>query len=112
MLLMKKKITALVFLSLISIMVVYNLNDGFQGTTDYKIEVFKISGKFGYSIYYRGTLFIKQDHIPSVASKIQFCSEAEAKRVAELMVKRLVEKKKPSISAEDLKALQIHLNCE
>lgn len=76
----------------------------------YTIETFKTdAGGWGYNIMLDGKVFIKQDVIPAVQLAIPFRSENEARRTAEVVVKKLNSKKIPSISIEELDSLLIRI---
>lgn len=109
---MKKKITALVFLCIVTLLVVYYLNEHIDTRSRYTIEITNESEVYSYHIYQGKKLFIKQDHIPAIDSKKRFCSTEEAKRVAELVVERLTNHENPSITLEDIERLKINLHCE
>lgn len=76
----------------------------------YTIETFKTdTGGWGYNIMLDGKVFIKQEMIPAVQLAIPFRSEDEARRTAEVVVKKLYSKKIPSISIEELDSLSIRI---
>lgn len=63
---------------------------------------------FGYYIFADGRLLIDQQHIPAVSGRQYFVSEAEARRTAELAIKKMRQgEMPPTISVEELKALKI-----
>jgi hypothetical protein len=79
----------------------------------FTIETFKTeTGGWGYNIVSGNKVFIKQDVIPAVQLAIPFRSEKEARRIAELVVKKLNSKKIPSITVEELDSLSITITPE
>lgn len=76
----------------------------------YTIETFKTdAGGWGYNIMSGKKIFIKQDVIPAVQQAIPFRSENEARRTAELVVKKLKSKKIPSVTIGELDSLSIRI---
>lgn len=73
-----------------------------------RIETFKIDNGWGYDIYLNNEKYIHQQHIPAVNGMHTFISEAEAYRVAELVVEKINNNlMPPTISIEELNYLNI-----
>ena len=67
-------------------------------------------GRFGYYVFVDGQLLVEQKIIPGAPGNKGFINEAEAKKTAELIIKKLKEgERPPSVSAADLKKLNITL---
>ncbi|MBK9457239.1 MAG: DUF4907 domain-containing protein [Bacteroidetes bacterium] len=73
-----------------------------------RIETFKIDNGWGYDIYLNNEKYIHQQYIPSVNGMHTFVSEAEAYRVAELVVEKINNNlMPPTISIDELNYLNI-----
>jgi hypothetical protein len=69
------------------------------------------SGRFGYYVFVDGQLTVEQKTIPGIPSNKGFIDEAEAKRTAELVIKKMKEgEMPPSISEGELKKIKITLH--
>jgi hypothetical protein len=67
-------------------------------------------GRFGYYVFVDGKLMIEQKTIPGLAGNKGFASEAEAKKVTELVIQKMKEgEMPPTVSNEDLKRLKISI---
>lgn len=79
-----------------------------QSTNPYahiKIEVktYPVGNGWGYDVYVGGGLMIHQPHIPAIPGDVPFKKEEEAKKVGELMAKKIRENiMPPSVSVEEL----------
>src|SRR4051812_14597135 len=60
---------------------------------------------WGYNIIAGGKVHIKQEYMPAVAGKRGFRSAADAMQVGNLVVKKIVEKKMPTISIRELDSM-------
>lgn len=66
---------------------------------------------FGYDIYLKKKLFIRQSTIPALTGKTGFKTKEEAQTVASLCIDKIKRKEfPPGISIEELKALKINSN--
>lgn len=73
-----------------------------------RIETFSIDNGWGYDIYVNNEKYIHQQHIPAVNGIHTFVSEAEAYRVAELVVEKINNNlMPPTISIDELNYLNI-----
>lgn len=96
---MKKWIIIFTVLIITSILVV---KLGITSTNDYKLETFKVDRGWGYTIFVKNKVFIKQDIIPGIPDKKTFATQKDAVIVGELMIEKLKNKKIPSISYKEL----------
>lgn len=108
---MKNKIIVFGLLSLLIIAVLFTLNSFKSNKTNFEIEVFNTENGFGYQISHKNKLLIKQKNIPSLQNGQSFCDFIDAKKTAELVVRRLDNRKNPSVTLEDLHNLNINFNC-
>lgn len=68
-------------------------------------------GRFGYYVFVDGQLMVEQKIIPGMPSNKGFINEAEAKRTAELVIKKMKKgEMPPSVSTDELKKLKITLH--
>ncbi|AXG69219.1 hypothetical protein KORDIASMS9_01439 [Kordia sp. SMS9] len=74
-------------------------------------EVIPLTKGFGYVIRIEEKVVIKQTFIPAVQGNVPFCTEQDAQRTADLVTKKMIESKGPSVTLEELKQLQIDFNC-
>lgn len=74
-----------------------------------KLEVapFETEGGWGYKILAGGETYIIQDRIPVLAGKQSFHTKEDAVSVGDLMVKKLMARQSPAITAAELLALHI-----
>lgn len=65
--------------------------------------------KYGYEIYFQRKLFIKQENIPAIEGNLSFKDSIDALRTMDLVLDRLNNGKKPSLSKIDIEQLKIKL---
>ena len=94
-------------LTLIGAITVYKISH----TNPYQTEVYKVDNGFGYNIYFKNKLVIKQPYIPAITSKKTFCTEQEAQQVGLLVCTKLFNKENPKIAVQDLDKINITYNC-
>ena len=76
--------------------------------TDIAIKTYKGENEWGYDVYVDGALLVHQPSIPSLAGNRGFDSEADAQRVAELVVSKIRQNIiPPTVNAEELKRLGV-----
>lgn len=96
-----------IVITVISIVTVLLYNNSITKTEtnndSYELVVLNSDSTWVYKIFYENTLLIKQEYIPAVGGNQRFVSEEDAKRVGELMIKKLKNHKTPSITIKDLK---------
>jgi len=77
---------------------------------DAKIEIktFKTSGGWGYDIYIWDSVYIHQPHRPAVPGSKGFNREEDARKVAEIVVKKIRNNDMPpTVTLEEMKKLGI-----
>lgn len=68
-------------------------------------------GRFGYYVFVDGQLMVEQKTIPGMSGNKGFINEAEAKRTAGLVIKKMKEgETPPTITEAELKKLNITLH--
>jgi hypothetical protein len=66
------------------------------------------SQDWGYDILQNGKIYIHQPHIPGIAGNLGFESEADAQKVAQLVILKIVQQQTPpSISQQELDSLGV-----
>lgn len=75
-----------------------------------KVEVkpFKTGNGWGYDIMVDKKIFIHQETIPAIAGNRSFSSQHDAVKTGNLVVKKLVGGKFPSVTSEEITALGVH----
>jgi hypothetical protein len=68
----------------------------------YTVEVFKVKNGWGYSIFEKKKLIIKQDFIPSINYKTPFKTKNDAETIGLLVIEKLNQHKIPSITQQEL----------
>ncbi|MEM6719548.1 MAG: DUF4907 domain-containing protein [Bacteroidota bacterium] len=74
-------------------------------------EVIPLDTGFGYIIRIEDKIVIKQTFIPAIQGNMPFCTEKDAQNTADLVVQKMMQSKGPTVTIEELKALQIDFNC-
>ena len=62
---------------------------------------------WGYDIYVKDSIYISQDIIPSMAGRKVFSSKGDAEKVGELMVIKMKNNQRPTITEYELDSLKI-----
>ena len=75
-------------------------------------HVFKTEAGYGYAIIDHGQILIRQEHIPAISEEIAFCSEEDAEKAGELVLKKITRRINPALSQEELNDLGIEFNCQ
>ncbi|MFH6990357.1 DUF4907 domain-containing protein [Flavobacterium collinsii] len=75
----------------------------------FKIEAFKTTSGWGYSIALKNKIIIKQAIIPVINDSKSFVTESDALKVANLVVIRLNQNRSPTVTKNDLILLKIKL---
>lgn len=75
----------------------------------FKIEAFKTTSGWGYSIATKNKIIIKQAIIPVINDNKSFSTEADALKVADLVVKKLNQNQSPTVTKNELILLKIKL---
>lgn len=74
-------------------------------------EVISLAKGYGYQIKIEDKVVIQQAFIPVVEGNKPFCTEEDAKRTAELVVSKIIQKEGPAVTLDELEKLQIDFNC-
>lgn len=96
---MKKRTIIFIVLITASIFIVKLSN---ISSNEYNLETHKVENGWGYNIFKKNKVIIKQDIIPGLSVKKPFATEKEAIVVGKLMIEKLTNKKIPSISYKEL----------
>lgn len=96
---MKKRTIIFTVLIITSILIVKLSN---TSARSYNLKTDKVTNGWGYTIFIKNKVFIKQDIIPGIPVKKPFATEKDAIIVGKLMVEKLKNKKIPSISYKEL----------
>lgn len=96
---MKKRTIIFTVLIIASIFIVKLSN---ISSNEFDLEIHKVENGWGYNIFKKNKVIIKQDIIPGLPVKKPFATEKDAIVVGKLMVEKLKNKKKPSISYKEL----------
>jgi len=70
-------------------------------------QTFKTDNGWGYAIFINDKIFIKQSFIPVITGNKGFQKQADAVKVANLVVNKLKQHEKPTIQLEELQTLGI-----
>ena len=66
---------------------------------------------YGYEIFLKGKLFIKQENIPAIPCKKHFKHKKEAIAVGNLVIQKIKSRELPSVELNELTRLGIDTNC-
>lgn len=80
-------------------------------TNEVTSEVISLTKGYGYQIKIDDKVVIQQTFIPVVDGNKPFCTAEDAKRTAELVVLKIIQKEGPAVTLEELEKLQINFNC-
>lgn len=70
--------------------------------------VYRFGNKqYGYNIYFKQNLVIKQETIPTFEGDVTFKDSLDALKVMDLVIKKLNDGESPSINKKELKKLKI-----
>lgn len=70
-------------------------------------KIIEVGQGYGYEIWIGEKLLVKQEFIPAINGEITFKTPEEARKVANLITKKLLERSNPEISVEELVSLNI-----
>jgi hypothetical protein len=73
--------------------------------SSYYVNVFESGEGWGYDIMYKNVTIIHQPFIPALSGQHPFKNEAQAKKTGKLVVKRIINKKSPYVSPEEVLAI-------
>jgi hypothetical protein len=71
----------------------------------FSYKVFTTTNGWGYDILVNDTLQIHQDYIPVLAAKKGFAKQWQAKKAAQLVIKKMKAGKNPAISRDELETI-------
>ncbi len=80
-------------------------------TPEFKTQVYQVNKGYGYRIQYQEKTLIQQEYIPAIQKNQSFCNYNDAQKVAVLVVEKLSNKQNPKITVQELKQLNIQINC-
>ncbi len=94
--------------ALLFLVLVYAPRTNSQKELPILIKTFGQQDRWGYDLYVSGSLYIHQPNIPAVGGDIGFATEADARKVAELMVGKMRKNIfPPAVTVEDLRGVGI-----
>ncbi|RIV46737.1 DUF4907 domain-containing protein [Flagellimonas pelagia] len=70
-------------------------------------EVIKVHNGYGYQIFSGEKLLVQQEFIPAVRGNQPFQSAKDARKVANLVIKKIQDRTSPQVSVDELKELEI-----
>lgn len=70
---------------------------------NYTVTVFEVEKGWGYSIFEKEKLIIRQQYIPSINHQIHFKTKKDALTIGKIVIEKLNRHKSPSISSAELK---------
>ncbi|WP_342155396.1 DUF4907 domain-containing protein [Joostella sp. CR20] len=73
-------------------------------------EIINVEDGYGYEIYYKEKLLIKQKYIPAIATQKSFKTKQDAQKVALLVAQKIKKKQKPVVQITELDSLNIQRN--
>ena len=76
---------------------------------NYSLKTFKVENGWGYSIYKKDKIIIKQLSIPTIQVSKPFKTKDDAIKIGNLVVNKLENKKSPTISYQELLINKINL---
>jgi predicted Holliday junction resolvase-like endonuclease len=69
---------------------------------EWTMETIQVENGWGFTLLMNGKVNIKQDRIPAIPGKTPFSSEESARQIGEIMLKRIKNNERPSISKSEL----------
>ena len=70
-------------------------------------QTFPMGDGYGYEIAFQDKVIIRQEYIPILEGKKPFPTAMDAKRTADKVISKLMNKESPILSAKELKELKI-----
>lgn len=102
----KKLIVPVLGAILVFFVGLYLENEVSNESTIFQTKVIELDNGFGYEIYGKKKLLIRQEYIPSIAGEVPFASYEEANEVANLVKDKISNGESPVVSTKEL----VHLN--
>jgi hypothetical protein len=94
-----------VTLGLIILLVFYSEKK--EGDPSPYINEIQVTGGWGYELIYNDKILIHQEFIPAIPGKYAFQDRADAQKVGQLALIRLLQGHRPIITIQDLDSLNI-----
>jgi len=94
-----------VILSVLLLVVVFVLfvrPGNLRGTRLYELKIEKSGDGWGYDIYRKNTLFIRQTCIPVIPGNQSFTNRRSARKTGKIVLERLRTNRSPALTREDL----------
>lgn len=107
------KVIVIVVLLLLLLLVIkiqsrQNISENPYLSADIQVKTYKIGNGWGYDIYDDGRLLIHQPNIPALSGNHGFTLEADAQKVAKLVIGKIKGNiMPPTLTLEDLKKIGI-----
>ncbi|MGV6831159.1 MAG: DUF4907 domain-containing protein [bacterium] len=73
----------------------------------YRLETFPIKDSWGYSVYFKNQIIIKQKYLPAVKGRQLILTEDAAEKLGLLVIDKLMNNEFPSISVDEIQELEI-----
>jgi hypothetical protein len=73
-----------------------------------KLEVYQFNKGWSYYILLKNKIIIKQEYIPAIQRSIPFRNEADARKVGNLVIQKLENHIRPSVSIDELDSLRLN----
>lgn len=83
----------------------------FKPNNKIKVEVYKVDNGYGYLLNENGKVLIKQNFIPAIPGEKVFCTKEDAKKTGNIVRQKIIDKKSPTITINELKQLNLDFNC-
>jgi hypothetical protein len=104
----KSRVKTILLTALISSLILISCKS--SNTKEFELELFKNKAdKWGYSIQLNNKTIIYQEYIPCVEGNVCFSSKSDAKQVGELVLTKIQNHERPSITIKELEELNIPL---
>jgi hypothetical protein len=101
----KKRVLCLLILPTLALVILLSLKCG--NSNPYNIQTFKSGDGWGYNILIKGKIYIHQEFVPAISGNQKFKSEDDARKIANLVAKKMGKGKLPSIFPKELDSLHI-----
>jgi Domain of unknown function (DUF4907) len=98
---------ALVFIILVIGFSINPDNNNHENMLQVESSSFNVPGGWGYNILVGHKIFIHQANIPALSGNKAFTSREDAEKTANLVIQKIVNKKVPSVTVNELDSLHI-----
>ncbi len=82
-------------------------NTQIQGNSQIRTEIIMVEQGYGYQILSGEKLLVRQEFIPAVYGQVAFQNSDDAKKIADLVKNKLINRINPEVSLEELRSLNI-----